>query len=60
MADARANARPLDLTALEADLLADTDDESTLVIGRWSYIGSGWDTDAERALALAAAARARE
>ena len=58
--EARASHRPLDLAALEADLLADADDETTLVIGRWSYIGSGWDSDAERALALAAAARARE
>ena len=48
------------LAALEADLLADADDDTTLVIGRWSYAGAGWDTDAETELALSAAARARE
>ena len=43
-----------------ADLLADDADETTLVIGPWSYAGSGWDTDGDTALANAAAARARE
>jgi len=51
---------PLDLAALEADLLAEDDTETTLVIGHWHYVGSGWNTDAERVLAIAAAARARE
>ena len=60
IADARSSGRPLDLAALEADLLADDDTETTLVIGRWHYVGSGWSNDAERALAIAAAARARE
>ena len=52
--------RPLDLAALEADLLADEQDETTLVIGTWHYAGTGWNTEAERVLATAAAARARE
>jgi hypothetical protein len=52
--------RPLDLAALEAVLLADDEDETTLVIGHWSYAGTGWATEGERVLAVAAAARARE
>jgi hypothetical protein len=52
--------RPLDLAALEGDLLADDDHDTTLVIGQWQYVGSGWATDGERILAVAAAARARE
>jgi len=50
---------PLDLADLEAQLLAD-DDETTLVIGTWQYIGTGWQTQGDVALAKAAAARARE
>jgi hypothetical protein len=60
LARAHADGRPLDLAALEADLLADEDGDTILVIGRWQYAGSGWNTGAERALAVAAAARARE
>ena len=45
---------------MEADLLADDDDETTLVIGHWQYVGSGWNNEGERVLAIAAAARARE
>ncbi|HYJ56061.1 MAG TPA: helix-turn-helix domain-containing protein [Mycobacterium sp.] len=60
IAETRESGRPLDLAALEADLLADADDDTTLIIGRWSYAGAGWDNDAEQALALSAAARARE
>ncbi len=45
---------------LEADLLADDEDETTLVIGHWTYAGTGWATEAQTALANAAAARARE
>jgi len=55
IAQSRAEGRPLDLTALEADLLAEEDDiETTLVIGNWHYVGSGWNTEAERVLAIAA------
>jgi hypothetical protein len=60
IAQSRADGRPLDLVAVEADLLAEDDNETTLVIGHWHYVGSGWDTEAERVLAIAAAARARE
>ena len=60
IAEARSAGRPLDLAALEADLLADDEDETTLVVGSWQYVGTGWATEAERILALAAAARARE
>lgn len=60
IAEHKAEGRPLDLTALEADLLADDEDETTLVIGHWSYAGTGWATEGERVLAIAAAARARE
>jgi hypothetical protein len=51
---------PLDLAALETQLLADDEDATTLVIGRWKYIGTGWQTQGDVALAKAAAARARE
>ncbi len=60
IAESRDSGRPLNLAALEADLLADGDHETTLVIGHWTYAGTGWRTDAERVLATAAAARARE
>ncbi len=60
IAASRASGTPLDLASLEVDLLADDEDETTLVIGRWSYLGSGWINDGETALATAAAARARE
>ena len=54
------SAHPLDLAALEANLLADDDTETTLVIGTWHYLGTGWNTDGDTTLATAAAARARE
>jgi hypothetical protein len=60
IAQSRDSGRPLDLAALEADLLAHQDTETTLVVGHWSYLGSGWATEGERVLATAAAARARE
>jgi hypothetical protein len=60
IAEHKADGRPLDLAVLEADLLADDEDETTLVIGHWSYAGTGWATEGERVLAIAAAARARE
>ena len=60
IAESRADRRPLDLAALEADLLADDECDTTVVIGHWSYAGTGWRSDAQRVLATAAAARARE
>jgi hypothetical protein len=41
--------------------LADEDDtETTLVIGQWTYLGSGWLSAGDQLLANASAARARE
>ena len=60
LARANAEGRTIDLAAMEADLLADDDAETTLVIGHWQYAGSGWNNEGERVLAIAAAARARE
>jgi hypothetical protein len=60
IAQANAEGRTIDLGAMEADLLADDDHETTLVIGHWQYVGTGWNNDGERALAIATAARARE
>ena len=51
--------QPLDTRDLEARLLAE-DDDTTLVVGSWSFSGTGWNTDGDTVLALAAAARARE
>ena len=59
LADANRQGVSLDVRDLD-DLLADEDEETTLVVGQWSYAGSGWDTDGDAELAKAAAARARE
>ena len=60
IAEASRTGTPIDLRQLEAELLADVDDETTVVIGSWTYVGSGWANGGETALAVAAAARARE
>ena len=60
IAESRDTGRPLDLASLEADLLADDEHDTTLVVGQWQYVGAGWATEGERVLAVAAAARARE
>lgn len=60
IADANRAGIHLDLRQLEAELLADDADETTVVIGSWTYVGSGWANGGETALAVAAAARARE
>ena len=60
IAEHRDTGEPLDLASLEADLLAADEDETTLVIGHWTYAGTGWATEGQTALANAAAARARE
>jgi hypothetical protein len=54
------NPAALDVRDLEERLLADDEDETTLVVGSWTYQGSGWTRPGDEALALAAAARARE
>jgi hypothetical protein len=60
IAASRSDGRSLDLAALEADLLAHDDSETTLVVGHWQYVSSGWANEGQRVLAVAAAARARE
>ena len=59
LADASRSGRSLDTSDLETRLLAE-DDDTTLVVRSWSFIGTGWNTEGDTALALAAAARARE
>lgn len=59
-AESRRTGVPIDTADLEARLLADDEDDTTLVIGQWAYAGTGWETPADAALANAAAARARE
>ena len=58
-AEARSTGEALDVRDLEERLLAD-EEETTLVIGSWTYQGTGWTRDGDQALAMAAAARARE
>ena len=60
IAEANRAGTHVDLRQLEAELLADDAYETTVVIGSWAYAGSGWANDGETALAVAAAARARE
>lgn len=59
-ADARRTGQVLDTRDLEVRLLADAEDDTTLVIGSWAYQGTGWTMPGDQALALAAAGRARE
>ena len=59
VAEAHRHGKQLDTRDLEARLLAE-DDDTTLVVGSWVFAGTGWNTDGDTALALAAAARARE
>ncbi len=60
IAEARRTGTHVDLRDLEAELLADDSDETTLVIGSWRYAGSGWADEGEAALATAVAVRSRE
>lgn len=60
IAEARRLGQPVDLGSMETQLLADDDDATTLVVGHWSFAGTGWDTAGDAALARAAACRARE
>lgn len=60
IAEANRTGTAIDLRQLGAELLADDGDETTVVIGSWAYAGSGWANEGETALAVAAAARARE
>jgi len=64
LAAAHRDGRTLDVRTLDVrtldDLLQDDTEETTLVVGHWTYAGTGWDTDGDAELAKAAAARARE
>lgn len=59
-AESRRTGEPIDTTYLEARLLADDEQTTTLIVGDWAYAGTGWETAGDAALANAAAARARE
>ena len=59
VAEAQRHGRQMDTRDLEVRLLAE-DDDTTLVVGSWVFAGTGWNTEGDTALALAAAARARE
>lgn len=50
----------LDTAELEARLLRDDDEDTTVVVGSWAFAGSGWSNSGDEALARAAAGRARE
>lgn len=58
-ADSRRRGDVLDVRELEERLMAD-EEETTLVIASWAFEGSGWPRVGDKALADAAAARARE
>jgi len=60
IAEANRLGTPTDLRQLDAELLEDDADETTVVIGSWVYAGPRWANEGETALAVAAAARARE
>jgi hypothetical protein len=55
----RTDSGPTDRPA-EVDQDQVHDDDTTLVIGSWRYAGMGWLTAGDAALAMAAAARARD
>lgn len=59
-AESRRTGTPIDTRDLEARLLAEDDEETTQVIGAWTYIGTGWRDHTEEAMAMAVAARTRE
>ncbi|MFC7598025.1 replication initiator [Terrabacter sp. GCM10028922] len=59
-AESARTGEPVDTADLERRLMSEDEDETTLVIGDWSYVGTGWQNSGEAALADAAAARARE
>lgn len=59
-AASRRTGEPLDTADLERRLLDEDEDDTTLVVGSWTYAGTGWGDATQEALALAAANRARE
>jgi len=60
LAESERRGEPLDLHDLEARLLAEDDEQTTLVVGSWTYADRGWPRVGDAVLAAAAAARARE
>jgi hypothetical protein len=60
LAESRSTGKPIDTRDLEARLLAEDAAETTLVVGSWTFQGSGWPEPGDAALAASAAARARE
>lgn len=60
VAESRRTGEPIDTADLEARLMADDAEETTLVVGSWAYQGTGWTSPGDATLATAAAARARE
>ena len=60
IAEANRAGTRIDLRQLKVELLSDEADEADVVIRFWVYAGSGWANEGETALAVAAAARARE
>ena len=59
-AESRRTGEPLDTRDLEARLMADEAEETTLVVGSWNFQGTGWPNPGDATLAASAAARARE
>jgi hypothetical protein len=59
-AESQRTGKPIDTRDLEERLLADDAGETTLVVGSWTYQGTGWPKPGDATLAAAAAARARE
>ena len=57
---ARAQYRRANPSAGARELEAEADDDTTLVLATWEFAGIGYRTTGDAALALAAAARARE
>ncbi|GAB2674715.1 replication initiator [Thalassiella azotivora] len=57
---AREKANGVQVVDVDADLAADADEETTLVVGSWDFDGMGWTTAGDAALAAQAAALARE
>lgn len=60
VSEASRSGREIDLAEIEARLLAEDDEETTLVVGSWQFAGIGWPSPGDAELATAAAVRARE
>lgn len=58
-AAAESRGRAFDAAGIEEQLVGDAD-EATLIVGSWTYQGTGWTNPGDQALAVAAASRAQE